>query len=279
VTPTPPKPDLVTKEDGSFEFDRLLPGRYVIFSWHEVYISGHHVETGDRLVARQIVTLSELDVDDLTLSLAPPVDISGTIRTEGTDPDPGLHAEIQLTGTDHPAENVHLVPNKPDGTFLVSAVAPGTYEVKVNKLPAGSYVKSMRYGGQYLADRILDNTSGAAGSLEIILSPDVADLSGTVQNDSVDAPPRVQVTLWAPGIVRNTESSSKGAFRFPDLPPGTYYVIAWEQVDRNLTTIPDFLARFENQATSVTLGPKDRGTVQVKIVKRDAVEAEAGKFR
>jgi hypothetical protein len=89
----------------------------------------------------------------------------------------------------------------------------------------------------------------------------------------------MQVTLWGPGLIRNIESGVKGAFRFRDLPPGNYNVVAWEHADPSLLVIPDFLARFENQAVSVTVAPKDHGTVQVQFVKRESVEAEAAKFR
>jgi hypothetical protein len=243
-------------------------------------VVGQGAQPGVPLVARETVNLSDLDVEDLTLNLAPPADITGTIRMEGVDPQPTLHVEILLMSLDGlRGDASHLAPIKPDGTFLIPAVPPGAYEVNVNKMATGSYVRSMRFGGQDLVNRILDNTSGAGGNLEIVLSPDVADVSGTVQSDSVDAVPRVWVTLWAPGIVRGVQSAAKGAFRFRDLPPGSYQIVAWEQVDSSLTSIPDFLARFENQATSVTVGPKDHGTVQVQIVKRESIEAEAAKFR
>jgi hypothetical protein len=272
----PPQAGVVRKEDGTFEFDRLLPGLYVI-STATVGPPGigPGPQTGTPLVLRQTVNLANLDVDDLTLTLTPPPGIAGTIRMDGADPQPALHVGIRLLAD----SAIGPVQSQPDGTFLIPAVAPDSYEVSFDGLPAGSYVKSMRFGGQDLLNRILDNTAVAGGSLEIILSPDAADLTGTVQNDNGDAAPGLVVTLWAPGVIRDAQSASMGSFRFQSVPPGNYYIVAWEQADRTLVSIPEFLAKFENQATSVTLGPQDHGTVQVKIVKRDAVEAEAARFR
>jgi hypothetical protein len=66
-------------------------------------------------------------------------------------------------------------------------------------LPPGLYVKSIRDGGQDLTKSLLDLTSGGAGSIDIVLSYNVADISGVLHGPDGQPVTGAPLTLWTPG--------------------------------------------------------------------------------
>jgi len=75
-----------------------------------------------------------------------------------------------------------------------------------------------------------------------------------------------------PGL-SNTTRFGVGGLR-----PGEYYVAAWEEVDSNLLRYPDFLARFNDQATEVKVGESDKASVNLTLIPKDKIAAEVAKL-
>ncbi|HEX5431625.1 MAG TPA: hypothetical protein VFW83_06645, partial [Bryobacteraceae bacterium] len=88
---------------------------------------------------------------------------------------------------------------KQDGNFVLHNLMPAAYRVNVAGLPPGTYIKSIRYGNQDITKSALDLSSGEGGSLDILLSPKAADVSGTVRDSEGKALPGVRAALWIPG--------------------------------------------------------------------------------
>jgi hypothetical protein len=63
------------------------------------------------------------------------------------------------------------------------------------------------------------------------------------------------------------------------LAPAEYRAVAWEAIDEDLAGDRSFRARFESQTASVKVAEKARGNVELKLVTRAAVEAEADKVK
>ena len=133
----------------------------------------------------------------------------------------------------------------------------------------------------------LDLTGGSGGALDILLSPNAADVTGVVRNDKGETIPGVLVTLWSPGQApagtadsyRFANTDQSGGFRLSNLAPGEYRIVAWEDIEPGLAQDPDFRKRFESQAASVTLRDNSHDTADVKLIAKDAIEAEAAKVR
>ena len=277
--------NLVRGVDGFFEFSGLLPGTYVISTQGGVQLNGRNLFPDTGLVARRIVNVGDKNVDDVILQLAPPAEVAGTIRMDGTTA-AGVVATVGLIALEgQTRNNSQFVQSKNDGTILIPGVGPNVYRVAVGGLPAGTYVKSIRCSGQDVTKAALDLTAGAGGNLEIIVSPDAASVTGTVRNDKGDPSAGVLVTLWERGssgvaeFVRNSATDQNGGFRFQSLPPGEYRIAAWEQIEPNMANVPEFRGKFETQAAAVHLTPKSHESVDVKLVTRDVIEIEAAKLR
>jgi hypothetical protein len=282
--------------DGAFEIDGVLPGTYVL----EVRPANLRAADGtlslNNEMGRQIVTVGDQDVDGVVLPLGPGADVTGKITKEGTPPQqqpgqpasfPGMNIQPAVELIDRQNARIANAPGqaKPDGSFEIQHILPGAYQVEVMALPPGLYVKSIRYGGQDLTKSLLDLSSGGGGSIDVVLSYNVADISGVVHGGDGQPLADVALTLWIPGptsneaidFTRATQSDGDGKFKFSDLPPGDYRVAAWEQIDSGLGTVPEFRSQFESAATSVKLSEGDHAQIEPSLIPAAEIEAAAAK--
>ena len=175
---------------------------------------------------------------------------------------------------------------KEDGTFRFSGVGLSTYAVNLASLPPGTYLKSARFGGQDVLHTPIDTTSGAGGTLELVLSSKAATFTGSVQNDKGEASVGVMVTLWPKtpdasptGGVRVAYTDQSGALKLQSLAPGDYYIAAWEGLDPGLGQSADFLNHFTSEATAITLAEGGQESRDLKPVAADKVAVEVAKLQ
>jgi hypothetical protein len=273
------------QSSGAFEFRGLLPGTYVLQMLRPAQVSrtpGDAVASNPGLAGRMEVTVSNSDVEGVVFALLPTAEITGSIRMEDGS---SVSAFILLTDTEQAAGTGPSQQTKPDGTFRIQNLGFSRYSASVNPLPPGAYVKSVRFGGQDSTKTLLDLTSGAGGVLEIVLSLKAAEVTAMVRTNNGESVPGVTVSLWSktanaaePAGERILTSSSDGSIKFGGLRPGEYYVAAWEEVDSNLLRYPDFLARFNDQATEVKVGESDKVSVNLTLIPKDKIAAEVAKL-
>lgn len=272
-----------SREDGTFEFQNLLPGEYALMaSTNNLSSSNNPAEPAS---GREEVSISDSNVTGVKLTLAKGATIAGTLKLEGGGP-PGRPA-IFLVGLEGGAFGTDTnTQAKDDGTFELHGVLPAKYRAFLQGLPEGMYVKSIRFGQQDFTHTTLDLTSGVSGSLEILLSPRAAEVSGTVRNQDGAAVTGVEILLWSKqnlpeiflGAPHRAATDQNGDFRIAGLAPGDYYLAAWEDIEADLTYDPDFLQRFTSQATAITLEEGAHQTAQPNMISREAAAAEAAKL-
>lgn len=311
-----------TSADGSFEIRNLLPGTHAIqaSAGGTLTLSSGGgavmmlrmagapggVESG--ATGRMEVSVSDADVTGVVLQLTGGAEIAGSIRMEDGDlkdwlqppqssqqqgpaglpplPGPGTKS-VRLGSTEGISVSAPNAPFNADGTFLLKGVAPSKYFITVGGLPQGSFVKSMRFGGQDVTRAPLDLTSGGGGSLEVVLSSKAADVSGVVLNDKNEPVQGVPVTLWpkvpdrsnANNGIKSANTDQNGNFKVSGLAPGDYYVAAWDDIpEAGLAQNPDFLAHFAGDDTAVKLAESAHQNASVKLVTRERIVAEAAKI-
>jgi hypothetical protein len=271
-------------QDGSFVFGAVLPGVYVLQALPGRAASG---------MARQIVTVGNAAVDDLVVQLAPGAEITGTISTEGpAQPQPqqqpgtsGVNARPSVVIAADKTSNRGQAND--DGTFTIHNIMPGIYQVSVQPVPPGTYVKSIRFGGQDLTKSALDLTSGSSATLNVVLSPHAGDIGGIVHGPDGMPLASVLVSLWTPGVpvegvidfTRSASTDANGKFKFASLPPGEYRIAAWEQIDPGLGTVPEFRIKFESRAAAVKLDENAHENIEAPLISHDAIETEAAKLQ
>lgn len=263
---------------GSFAANGLLPGMYML-----------QVSTfNPNQQAHQLITIADSDLEDVTVTVAPALDIPLSVRIEDADPqqENAIRSKLgrfSLTSADGFNTNAMAAQARGEG-WVFRNIGPGTYRMGLGG-PDGTYVKSIRYGDQDVTLSELDTTA-TASTLEMVLSPHAAEASGVIKDAMGKPLPGIAVTLWPSGLppggpiepMRSTFTDGNGHFEFGSLRPGEYCVAAWETRDLGLVMTPEFHARFDKDAAVVKLSEDSRITVEPPLIGHDAIEAEAAKL-
>jgi hypothetical protein len=312
-----------TSGDGSFEIRNLLPGTHVIqgsAGGTLTIASGNGAgvmmirtgpggpsaaETG--ATGRLEVTVSDSDLTGVVLQLTGGAEISGSIKMEEGDlkdwlqpaqqsqnTPPGMPPllgpgtrSIRLSTTEGISVSAPAAQFNTDGSFQLKGVAPSKYFIQVNGLPQGTYIKSMRFGGQDVTRAPLDLTAGGGGSLEIVLSAKAADVTGAVLSEKGDPVQGVPVTLWpkipdrgsATNGIKTANTDQNGSFKISGLAPGDYYAAAWDDIpEAGLAQNPDFLSQFANDDTALKMAESAHQNASVKLIAQDKILAGAAKI-
>jgi len=291
------------RPDGTFEFRNIVPGTYVLQLMQLITVNGSQPAN---LTGRVEVTVGDANIDGLVLPLGPGPEITGTVKLEDGDissllkpaqntPGAGVAGNpailqpgrlaLNLMATENVPSAVRPTQVKDDGTFQFNAVGTGKYMLNVISLPQGTYLKSARFAGQDVTNALIDTTSGTGGTLELLLSSKAASVSGSVHNEKGDPLAGVMVTLWPKmpnasltGGARPAFTDQNGGFQFKGLAPGDYDVAAWEDLDPGLAQSADFLSRFTNDASAVTLAEGATASKDLKPVPPDKVALEIAKL-
>ncbi len=288
-------------DDGHFRFDSVAPGSYVLqccgqsvsmvtFKNNGVIYSKSFSVTMPEvtdisatetvpLIGRLAVAVSG-DIDNLVLTVGPGAEIAGTIQLDPAGPFPGGVA-IRIQPVDGNPGDGLMIQVEGDGAFHMTGLLPAVYRTIFGALPENTYVKSVRFAGREIANGQIDLSAGVGGHMDVTLSPNAAAIAGIVRNAAGDPAPGAKVQIWmADGNFMNTvEADENGAFRMTGLAPGEYRALAWEAIDEDLAGDQSFRARFELQTASVKVAEKARGNVELKLVGRATVEAEADKIK
>jgi Carboxypeptidase regulatory-like domain len=281
----------VQGKDGEFQFKSVTPGAYILqsqFAQAESKDPTGEYTKSTPLVARLEVTVADQNIENLVVPLTPGPEIKGVFKTEGTDPAPQSAAaqkappSIQFRPTDDPmSPGVAYANANDDGTFRMQGVTPSVVRVTVYGLPETTYVKSITFGGQDVNGKDLDLTSGSGGSMEVVISPNGAKVTGTVRDaDGKPVPSAiVQICAKSGELAKSANTDQNGAFDVKGLAPGEYKTFAWEDRGDGIITDPDLRKAFESKATVVKLSEKSRENIEPLLITKEAMEVEASKIR
>jgi len=288
----------IGEQTGTFQFKSVAPGTYVIRGQSEVEVKDPTGQSSKsvKLAANLEVTVLDKDLENVVVPLTPGMEIKGTVKTEGADPPtqpPGVrlprsvvfHDALDLSG-DLSEVLRGLAEVSEDGTFRMEGASPSVVRVDVFGLAESSYVKSIRFGGREVKGAELDLTSGRGGEMEIVLSPNGAEVTGIVRDSDGKPVPGavVQVcdvqTCDKDGVVTPTRAADQnGAFDIKGLAPGEYKVFVWEDDGDGVITDPGFRKSFASQAVVVKLSEKSQESIAPALITKDAMEVEAAKIR
>ncbi|HTB13875.1 MAG TPA: carboxypeptidase-like regulatory domain-containing protein [Bryobacteraceae bacterium] len=240
--------------DGVFEFAGIAPGNYLLM-----------IDTAG-LYSRVPITVADQNIDDITVDLTPGPTIEGTLKMEG-DGHFAKPQTVQLAGNFPP----NLIVVKEDGTFGWTNLAPKGYVIDYGP-PEGYYVKSIQFNHQPVNNLRIDLTSGAGGTLDLVVAPNAASLSITVEGAKT-----AQVALWNDSALHTRDTEANGTASFEHLAPGEYRILAWQKVDPQFVSIPEFRARFDAQ--KVTLAEGAHENIELKLIPKSATDAEIAKLQ
>jgi hypothetical protein len=297
-----------TAQDGSFELRNVTSGSWTITA---ISIPLNNGGSTPRLSGNVTVDVGERDVAGVVLQLGPAAGVAGAIRIEGGDikaifPTPAqtpntaqvINASLAGLAASASRPTVGLfdvlsgglagLPSRinEDGTFKIEGINPGRFAVMVTALPQGYYVKSVRFGGADVTHAALDLTSAAGGSLDVLVSDKGSEVSGSVHNEKNESMAGLIVALWTkdPELgspengVRTASADQNGSFQFKGLPPGEYYLAAWEDAEAAQLQNRDLLAMFSDNDAKIKLGEGSKQSTEAKLITSEKLAAAVAKL-
>jgi hypothetical protein len=217
-----------------FEIAGVLPGSY------------YFLASGMEAPGMPVVGLASVDVqgsslENVVVTASPPFAIQGhisrgsTISTATTNPQAvTIRVEPQLTGLPNALVLGTSLSVRQDNFVLPIAVATD-YRVTVTT-PVNTYVQSIRFGGQdVLRDGL--HIDGATGeTLEIVVSPNAGGLKETFPSTGKSCECNggagsIILASSADEPLSNHSDKRERTLHLRNIPPGSYKVFAWEDVD------------------------------------------------
>ena len=211
--------------------------------------------------AHRVVMTSGAE-NEIALTLDSGIELSGSLKIEGEGGgDPGEYS-VQLSSGDllplsGPAPQTR--PNA-DGSFVFTSVVPGIWDIGVNPIPSGGYIKSMRLGEQDVLTEDMVIASNTTAPLRIIVSTRGGILEGDVKRVSGQNAGRAIVLLAPVGryskvlsFFSPTLADEAGHFKLAGLTPGSYKLYAFEAVEFAAWQDPEFLTPFQELGKNVEI--------------------------
>jgi hypothetical protein len=151
---------------------------------------------------------------------------------------------------------------------VLEGVEPGTYEVRPAIQPFGVYyLESASWGSTDLMhDPLVLDSSGAVPTIEVFVREGAATLTGTVVSGGQPSP--AVVVVFSPDKRIPPEfvsAGSDGTFMRIGLAPGTYRVIALDNLAGLDLENQDLLRTISSKATEVTLASKQTLSLRLEI--------------
>src|SRR5713226_4388955 len=256
----------VTNDDqGNFEIRGVVPGSYVLVGfWNE----------GSRpYTARQALDVSNSDIDGVALVLAPGVSLTGRAHSAAQIDLTALHVNLR-SREDLSVFDLNLASVKADGTFSLSNVPEGAFDVYVLGVPGGVYLKSARINGQETLESGLTIIRGQPlGTLELELGHSGAQIDGLVLDAEKLPISGAQVVLVPDGgrrtrmdFYKTTTTDQMGRFHLAGAPPGAYKLFAWEDIEPGAYMDPEILRLFESRAIQLTVEDLRRYDAELTLI-------------
>jgi Carboxypeptidase regulatory-like domain len=263
--------------DRTFDIPGLVPGNYTL------RLTGQLNRTGraNRLLARQDVELGASSVEGLVLEITPPLVLNGHVTADSQTP-------VNLTRVRMMAVPVEEVPRPTqvfagvaaDGSFALTNLDPGVYQIRAMTNLPGMYIKSVVFNQQDILGKDIDLSQTGAGQLEVLVRSGAAEVDGIIEPVGVPAlAVLVPESVGRDGFgVKYGYTGRGGTFSMRDLAPGRYAAYA---VDRFLSgpwTNNDFLRDIANFGTRIQVDENSRQQVQLQRLPLEQVRQIAGRL-
>jgi len=257
--------------DGSFTILNVVPGEYVLS------VNGRPNGNATPEVASMPVTVGNDDLAGVSIATSKGGTIRGTIVADN-------NAKVATTNI-----QVSVQPLRPaPGNFLprTQVSSAGTFELngligaqvlRVDRLPDGWTVKSIRANGRDITDTALEFRGSEAATVQVVLTNRISEVSGAVKANGqpvtsasvVLFPEDAAQWVFPSRRVRMVRVDQTGVFRAQSLPPGERYLaVAVDYLEQGEFQDPLFLERMRGRATAFSLTDGENKNVDLTLVER-----------
>ena len=257
--------------DGTFTILNVVPGEYMLT------VNGRPGGNATPEVASLPLTVGNEDLAGVSIATSKGGSIRGTVAAEN-------NAKVQTTNI-----QVSVQPLRPaPGGFLprTQVTSAGTFELngligahvlRVDRLPEGWIVKSIRANGRDVTDTALEFRGSESASVQVVLTNRISEVSGMVKanGQAVTAASVVffpeDPAQWAfpSRRVRMVRVDQTGVFRARSLPPGERYLaVAVDYLEQGEFQDPAFLERMKGRATTFSLDEGENKNLDLTLTVR-----------
>ena len=263
---------LTSTPTGEFQMAAIPPGGYTLIARGSA--TGAAAATSWAMTA---LTIGEDDVDGLTLSLQPGLEVRGRIVADGALPPGAAQVKVGLdaVASEGLAVSVPPVALDTDGRFLLKGVFPGRYRVRLIGAPAGWIAESALVGGHDALDVPIDVApSDAAPEIAVRMTDQPSDVGGAFSDSRGGAATDYAIVLfskdhdaWLPQArrVQAVRPDADGHFALKNLPAGHYWLAALTDVEPNEWNDAAFLASLVPSAIAIDLAPGEHKVQNVRL--------------
>jgi hypothetical protein len=279
--------------NGTFEIRNVIPGSY----WLRAQGGTNLDEPINPNAVANVRTASELLDRVLTsrVSAQVPIDVvGGDVNDVAVTLTPGVSVQVQLTVEGRELSSiggydrirVMLRPTVqgtptalqrtsfgPDGIGTLNNIQAGEYRVDVSlALLPDLYLKEARFERTDVLGSPWQITSGATGTLTLVLSNRAGQVEGTLADAFSRPVPGMQVLLIPdqprdrPELFKTAVTDQNGHFTIRGIAPGNYKAFSWESIEPNSWYDRELLSQYEQQGRQVRVQEGSKETIDVRII-------------
>jgi len=257
--------------DGSFTILNVVPGEYVLT------VNGRPNGNATPEVASMPVTVGNDDLAGVSIATSKGGTIRGTIVADNnakvatTNIQVSVQALRPAPGNFQPRTQVSSA-----GTFELNGLI-GAQVLRVDRLPDGWTVKSIRANGRDITDTALEFRGAEAATVQVVLTNRISEVSGAVKANGqpvtsasvVLFPEDAAQWVFPSRRVRMVRVDQTGVFHAQSLPPGERYLaVAVDYLEQGEFQDPLFLERMRGRATAFSLTDGENKNVDLTLVER-----------
>lgn len=230
-------PAQISPEDGSFEIRGVAPGMYTL--------RASFTQDKQAFEGEQTVEVGNQGAQNVQIVALPDFAAFGHVTIAGTPDHAPRSVMLEFAG-EGLTPRVRASASLPEFKFEAQLRPDRHYYARALNLPEDYYLKSVAISGHEMPpDDVL--VSGVRGDMEITFSAAGARIDGVLY-DSKGDPTRGSVLLapdvsqpGPPELFRRKSAGSDGRFNFRGVPPGSYRLLAMENLELDdQVTDPDF---------------------------------------
>jgi 5-hydroxyisourate hydrolase-like protein (transthyretin family) len=276
---------------GEFELRNVLPGSYWLSASSQNPFDAPiaperlaEVRTGADVFeavfssgasAQIALEMNSEDISDIVLVLKNGATVPARITIEGAEltsvkgwEDFRISLSPELSGMDYRQSSRPSA----DGTERIDNVSPGQYRVGVDVPPAASlYVKEVLYGRSDALAAPIEITDQVPGTISVVLSPNGGQVEGRLTDAQSQPVSGVDVVLIPDdrersSLFKTAITDRDGRFTFRTVPPGSYKVFSWEDLDVGEYFNKQVLSKYETRGSPVRVQESIKQSIDVKII-------------
>ena len=239
-----------TGADGVFEFPSVREGGWTIRAASEWQYQ-EDTRRDIQQTGQVRVLVSRGDLDDVEIRLASNFDMTAMIELEEGSKMEGISWAMMLLWPESGEVEPSSAKVNPDGTLAFERVYPGRYYLLPMAASAvGAYVSAVLFGGRNVLGEAIELTNppppmrivfkGGAGAIRANITADAASILLVIPSNYQNG-----------GVARSLKCAAGTPCEIAGLPPGDYYVAAFDHVDDARLSSVAYLSRLVGRAASV----------------------------